>query len=77
MTRAELLHFVELEDRSNDRVATFTGGMKHRLNLPVALVHRPKFILLDEPTAGLHPRSREQILNIVPACDQTKERGQR
>jgi ABC-2 type transport system ATP-binding protein len=61
----ELLHFVGLEDRGNDRVATFSGGMKRRLNLAVALVHRPKLLLLDEPTAGVDPRSRDQILKIV------------
>jgi ABC-2 type transport system ATP-binding protein len=61
----ELLHLVGLEDRRNDRVATFSGGMKRRLNLAVALVHRPKLLLLDEPTAGVDPQSREQILNIV------------
>jgi linearmycin/streptolysin S transport system ATP-binding protein len=61
----ELLHFVGLEGRGNDRVATFSGGMKRRLNLAVALVHRPKLILLDEPTAGVDPQSREQILQII------------
>jgi ABC-2 type transport system ATP-binding protein len=61
----ELLHLVGLEDRGNHRVATFSGGMKRRLNLAAALVHRPKLILLDEPTAGVDPQSRDQILNIV------------
>ena len=61
----ELLHFVGLEGRGNDCVATFSGGMKRRLNLAVALVHRPKLILLDEPTAGVDPQAREQILKIV------------
>jgi linearmycin/streptolysin S transport system ATP-binding protein len=60
-----LLHFVGLQDRANDRVATYSGGMKRRLNLAVALVHRPKLILLDEPTAGVDPQSREEILNLV------------
>jgi ABC-2 type transport system ATP-binding protein len=62
---AQLLKFVGLEDRDKDRVATYSGGMKRRLNLAVALVHRPKLILLDEPTAGVDPQSREQILNLV------------
>jgi ABC-2 type transport system ATP-binding protein len=60
-----LLHFVGLQDRSGDRVATLSGGMKRRLNLAAALVHRPKLILLDEPTAGVDPQSREDILNLV------------
>src|SRR6266851_2258871 len=57
----QLLHFVGLQDRGNDRVAKYSGGMKRRLNLAVALVHRPKLILLDEPTAGVDPQSREEI----------------
>jgi ABC-2 type transport system ATP-binding protein len=62
---AQLLDFVGLQDRGNDRVATYSGGMKRRLNLAVALVHRPKLILLDEPTAGVDPQSREDILKLV------------
>jgi ABC-2 type transport system ATP-binding protein len=61
----ELLNFVGLQTRRNDYVATFSGGMKRRLNLAVALVHRPKLVLLDEPTAGVDPHSREQIFEIV------------
>src|SRR5215831_6919291 len=61
----ELLNFVGLQDRRNDRVATYSGGMKRRLHLAVALVHRPKLILLDEPTAGVDPQSRDDILNLV------------
>src|SRR5262249_31896311 len=61
----QLLGFVGLRERRNDRVATYSGGMKRRLNLAVALVHRPKLILLDEPTAGVDPQSREEILEIV------------
>lgn len=61
----ELLDFVGLQERRDDYVATFSGGMKRRLNLAVALVHRPKLVLLDEPTAGVDPHSREQILSLV------------
>jgi ABC-2 type transport system ATP-binding protein len=61
----QLLHLVGLQDRGNDRVATYSGGMMRRLNLAVALVHRPKLILLDEPTAGVDPQSREEILDLV------------
>jgi ABC-2 type transport system ATP-binding protein len=61
----QLLQFVGLQDRGNDRVATYSIGMKRRLNLAVALVHRPKLILLDEPTAGVDPRSREDILRLI------------
>jgi ABC-2 type transport system ATP-binding protein len=55
----ELLNFVGLEARRNDYVAALSGGMKRRLNLAAALVHRPKLVLLDEPTAGVDPHSRE------------------
>jgi ABC-2 type transport system ATP-binding protein len=61
----ELLELVELDARANDRVATFSGGMKRRLNLAAALVHDPKLVLLDEPTAGVDPQSRNRILDLV------------
>jgi ABC-2 type transport system ATP-binding protein len=61
----ELLALVELDARANDRVATFSGGMKRRLNLAAALVHDPKLVLLDEPTAGVDPQSRNRILELV------------
>jgi ABC-2 type transport system ATP-binding protein len=61
----ELLALVELDPHRDDQVSIFSGGMKRRLNLAVSLVHRPKLILLDEPTAGVDPQSREQILKII------------
>ena len=61
----ELLALVELSARANDRVAAFSGGMKRRLNLAAALVHDPKLLLLDEPTAGVDPQSRNRILDLV------------
>jgi ABC-2 type transport system ATP-binding protein len=61
----ELLARVELDARANDRVAAFSGGMKRRLNLAAALVHDPKVVLLDEPTAGVDPQSRARILELV------------
>jgi ABC-2 type transport system ATP-binding protein len=61
----ELLALVGLDAHRNDQVGIFSGGMKRRLNLAVSLVHRPKLILLDEPTAGVDPQSREQILKII------------
>ncbi len=61
----ELLAQVELDTRANDRVATFSGGMKRRLNLAAAIVHDPQLVLLDEPTAGVDPQSRNRILELV------------
>jgi ABC-2 type transport system ATP-binding protein len=60
----ELLALVGLDHR-DEQVGIFSGGMKRRLNLAASLVHRPKLILLDEPTAGVDPQSREQILKII------------
>ncbi len=63
----EMLATVELTDRANQMVKTFSGGMKRRLNLAVALVHRPKLLLLDEPTTGVDPQSRNHIFEQVRA----------
>jgi ABC-2 type transport system ATP-binding protein len=61
----ELLALVGLDAHRDHQVGIFSGGMKRRLNLAASLVHRPKLILLDEPTAGVDPQSREQILKII------------
>ena len=61
----ELLELVGLAERAADRVGGFSGGMKRRLNLAGALVHDPALILLDEPTAGVDPQSRNSILELV------------
>ncbi len=60
-----VLHDVGLLPRRTDRVATFSGGMKRRLNLAVAMLHDPPLLLLDEPTAGVDPQSRHHILELV------------
>ncbi|HEX3601268.1 MAG TPA: ABC transporter ATP-binding protein [Lacipirellulaceae bacterium] len=59
------LEFAGLTDRRKDRVKTFSGGMKRRLNLAVALVHNPQVIFLDEPTAGVDPQSRNHIFERI------------
>jgi ABC-2 type transport system ATP-binding protein len=60
-----ILAAVGLEDRADDRAATFSGGMKRRLNLGAALVHEPRLLLLDEPTTGVDPQSRNHIFEEV------------
>ncbi len=61
----EVLERVGLADRARDRVSTFSGGMQRRLNLAIALVHRPRIVLLDEPTVGVDPQSRDYILRYI------------
>ena len=59
----EVLDMVGLADRARDKPATFSGGMKRRLNIACALVHDPEILLLDEPTAGVDPQSRNAIFD--------------
>ncbi len=61
------LGFVGLLDRRGDRVRTYSGGMKRRLNLAAAVVHDPEMILLDEPTVGVDPQSRNLIFENIQA----------
>jgi ABC-2 type transport system ATP-binding protein len=61
----EVMDAVGLADRAGDAVRTFSGGMKRRLNLALGIVHRPAFLMLDEPTAGVDPQSREKIFDII------------
>ncbi len=60
-----MLNLVELSDRSNSRVSTFSGGMKRRLALARALLHEPKLLYLDEPTLGVDVQSRRAIWNYI------------
>jgi ABC-2 type transport system ATP-binding protein len=64
---AEALDAVELTGRKDDRVATYSGGMRRRLNLGCALVSGPKVVLLDEPTVAVDPQSRAHIFDAVRA----------
>lgn len=63
----ELLETLELNERTRDRVKTFSGGMKRRLNIGCALMHDPKILLLDEPTVGVDPQAREHMLDWMKA----------
>ena len=59
------LDFAKLEDRQKDLVSTFSGGMKRRLNIAVAMIHSPKVLFLDEPTVGVDPQSRNHIFECI------------
>ncbi len=61
----EVLRQVGLADRASERVEAFSGGMKRRLNLALGILHRPALLLLDEPTVGVDPQSRERIFEIL------------
>ena len=61
----DVLGAVGLEDRADQRVDSFSGGMKRRLNLGLALVHQPFLLLLDEPTTGVDPQSRNRIFEEI------------
>lgn len=61
------LDFAGLTDRRKDRVSTFSGGMKRRLNLAAALIHAPPALLCDEPTAGVDPQSRNRLFESIEA----------
>jgi ABC-2 type transport system ATP-binding protein len=63
----EVLEVIGLTDRSGDRVGKYSGGMKRRVNIGVALLHKPKVIYMDEPTVGIDPQSRRNILDSVVA----------
>jgi ABC-2 type transport system ATP-binding protein len=62
---AELLEALSLSDRAKDAVKTFSGGMKRRVNLGCALLHRPQLLLLDEPTVGIDPQARLNIIEFI------------
>jgi ABC-2 type transport system ATP-binding protein len=61
----EVLEVIGLTDRAKDRVGKYSGGMKRRVNIGVALLHKPQVIYMDEPTVGIDPQSRRSILDNV------------
>ncbi len=61
----EVLELIGLVDRQKDRVEKYSGGMKRRVNIGAALLHKPRFLYLDEPTVGIDPQSRRSILDGV------------
>jgi ABC-2 type transport system ATP-binding protein len=61
----EALQFAGLTDRRKDKVKTFSGGMKRRLNIACAIAHHPELVIMDEPTVGIDPQSRNHILDSI------------
>jgi ABC-2 type transport system ATP-binding protein len=66
----QVLAQIGLTDRKKDRVETYSGGMKRRLNIGVGLLHQPKLLFMDEPTVGIDPQSRRKILDTVIELNQ-------
>lgn len=61
----EVLRIIDLTERQKHKVGTFSGGMKRRVNIGVALLHKPDILIMDEPTVGIDPQSRRHILDSV------------
>ncbi|TCK86748.1 ABC-2 type transport system ATP-binding protein [Natranaerovirga hydrolytica] len=69
----EVLELTGLEEQRKEKVKKFSGGMKRRLNLAVALLHHPEILIMDEPTVGIDPQSRNHIFEFVKTIN--KEKG--
>lgn len=69
MRIAEVADFIGIAERLADKVDNYSGGMKRRLNIGVALLHQPKLLILDEPTVGIDPQSRNHILARIKALN--------
>ncbi|MEH7344718.1 ABC transporter ATP-binding protein [Bacillus sp. JJ1532] len=66
----EVLEIVGLSDRGKDKIETFSGGMKRRINIGAALMHKPELLIMDEPTVGIDPQSRNHILETVKSLNE-------
>ena len=66
----EVLELVGLKERASEPVKNYSGGMKRRINIAAGLLHRPKLLLLDEPTVGVDPQSRRAILDMIKELNQ-------
>ncbi len=61
----EVLELIDLTERQHDKVESFSGGMKRRVNIGVGLLHKPQLIYMDEPTVGIDPQNRRRVLDTV------------
>ncbi len=68
----EALELVGLRERKKERIKTYSGGMKRRINIAAALLHQPKIVIMDEPTVGIDPQSRNYILETVRLLNREK-----
>jgi len=59
------LEIVDLVNRKDDRIKTFSGGMKRRINIACSLLHKPRILVLDEPTVGVDPQNRNHIFEVI------------
>ncbi len=66
----EVLEQIGLVDKANQRVGTYSGGMKRRVNIGVGLLHKPRLLFMDEPTVGIDPQSRRSILDTVKSLNE-------
>lgn len=69
----EALELVGLRERKKERIITYSGGMKRRINIAAALLHNPRFLIMDEPTVGIDPQSRNYILDTVRLLNSEKQ----
>jgi ABC-2 type transport system ATP-binding protein len=65
----EVLEQIDMRDKADKRVKTYSGGMKRRVNIGVGLLHKPELLFMDEPTVGIDPQSRRAILDSVKALN--------
>jgi len=65
----EVLDLVGLRERAKDRIETYSGGMQRRINIAAGLLHKPQLVFMDEPTVGIDPQSRRNILDMIKALN--------
>ncbi|MCC5895669.1 MAG: ABC transporter ATP-binding protein [Alkalibacterium sp.] len=69
----DVLELIGLTDRKKDAINTYSGGMKRRINIGVTLLHEPEILIMDEPTVGIDPQSRNYILDMIRTLNREKD----